>query len=138
MRKLKTKIKVINSLPKENSNDLPLSKLLKYLIFITILLIIIVIIYGKALPYLFSMDINKITRKKVNYTECNTKDYIIIGKDKTYSLSLTDDSCQTDYYEGSFYIKSNNIIFDNKMTGIIDNKYNITINDELFKDDTNE
>ena len=59
----------------------------------------------------YATNINKITGKKINITECNTKDYIIINKDKTYSMNLTNNNCISNYYEGTIIIKNNEIIF---------------------------
>lgn len=135
MVKLKNKIITINSLPTEEKKKIPLSTII--IIFITTLLLFISLyfIYIKLLPYANAVDINKITGKKTYITECNTKDYIIIGKDKSYSISITNNNCETKHYEGDITIKNNEIIFNDNLKGLIDNNYNIIINNNIFESD---
>lgn len=138
MVKLKNKIITINSLPTQEKKKISLSTII--IIFITILLLLISLyfIYKKLLPYVNAVDINKIAGKKTYITECNTKDYIIIGKDKSYSISITNNNCETKHYEGDITIKNNEIIFNDNYKGIIDNNYNIIINNNIFESDKNE
>lgn len=154
MTKLKRKIRTIASLPPS-----PEDKEKKTNTIITFILIILLaiggyFIYQKLSPYIFAVEVNKITGKKVNITKCNTKDYIIISKDKSYSMSLTNDSCKQEHFEGNLYTKNNTIIFEyeieketnkkdndiitKKITGLIDQNYNIIINDNLFEEEKNE
>lgn len=138
MTTLKSKIIRVDSLPyveKKKTNSL---KALIILVIILIITLVIYLIYNRLLPYINAVNINKITGKKTNITECNTKDYIIINKDKSYTMSLTDNNCNTNYYEGNITIKSNNIIFNDSITGKIDNNYNIIIDNNIFEDDKNE
>ncbi len=138
MTTLKSKIITVDSLPyveKKKNNPL---KILIILVIILIITLVIYLIYNRLLPYINAVNINKITGKKTNITECNTKDYIIINKDKSYTMSLTDNNCNTNYYEGNITIKSNNVIFNNSITGKIDNNYNIIIDNDIFEDDKNE
>lgn len=138
MTTLKSKIIRIDSLPyveKKKTNSL---KTLIILVIILIITLVIYLIYNRLLPYINAVNINKITGKKTNITECNTKDYIIINKDKSYTMSLTDNNCNTNYYEGNITIKSNNIIFNDSISGKIDNNYNIIIDNNIFEDDKNE
>lgn len=138
MTTLKSKIITVDSLPyveKKKNNPL---KILIILVIILIITLVIYLIYNRLLPYINAVNINKITGKKTNITECNTKDYIIINKDKSYTMSLTDNNCNTNYYEGNITIKSNNVIFNNSITGKIDNNYNIIIDNNIFEDDKNE
>lgn len=135
---LKNKIKVINSLPPDNKKKTSLSTIITTLILIIIIASLIFITYKNLLPYINAVNINKISGKKINITECNTKDYIIITKDKSYSLSLTNNNCETGYYEGTLKIKNNQIILENNIKGTIDNNYNIIINNKLFESDNNE
>ena len=129
---LKTKIKIIDSLPPEKK-DFSIDKLITILIIIIILIFSGFFIYIKIMPYINSVDINKIKGKKVFYSECNTKDYIIINKDKSYSLSITDEDCNTTYHEGNISIKNNEIKFNDSLKGIVDNDYNISINEKMFE-----
>ena len=138
MMKLKRKIKKINSLPYKKQNNIPLSKILYFLMYFTVGTIIVIVFYIQLIPLVNSVNISKIIGKRIYYTDCNTKDYIIIGKDKSYSLSITDNECDTKYYEGTLKIKSNTIIFNKKIVGKIDNNYNIYINDNLFKEEKDE
>ena len=135
---LKKKIKIINSLPDEKKKKVSIISIL----FITIISIILLVggyyIYDYIFPYINSINVNKIAGKKVNYSKCNTKDYIIIEKDKSFTMSLTDINCKTEYFEGDLLIKNNQIIFNNKITGIINSDYNIIINNELFESEKNE
>lgn len=138
MTTLKSKIITVDSLPyveKKKTNPL---KILIILVIILIITLVIYLIYNRLLPYINAVNIDKITGKKTNITECNTKDYILINKDKSYTMSLTDNNCNTNYYEGNITIKSNNVIFNNSITGKIDNNYNIIIDNNIFEDDKNE
>ena len=135
---LKKKIKVIDSLPPEDNKKKSTSKIIATFITIIILGILIFTGYKLLMPYFNAVDINKIIGKRINITKCNTKDYIIISQDKSYSLSLTNENCETKYYEGNLKIKNNEIIFENNIKGIIDNNYNIIINNNLFESDKNE
>lgn len=138
MTTLKSKIITVDSLPyveKKKTNPL---KILIILVIILLITLVIFLIYNRSLPYINAVNIDKITGKKTNITECNTKDYIIINKDKSYTMSLTDNNCNTNYYEGNITIKSNNVIFNNSITGKIDNNYNIIIDNNIFEDDKNE
>lgn len=135
---LKNKIKVIDSLPPEEKKKTSISTIITILISTILVILLFFIAYKNLLPYINAVDINKIVGKKIHITECNTKDYIIIGNDKSYSLSLTNNNCETKYYEGNLKIKNNEIIFDNNIKGIIDNNYNIIINNNLFESDSNE
>ena len=138
MTTLKSKIITVDSLPYvEKKKNNPLKIFIK-LVIILIITLVIYLIYNRLLPYINAVNINKITGKKTNITECNTKDYIIINKDKSYTMSLTDNNCNTNYYEGNITIKSNNIIFNDSITGKIDNNYNIIINNNIFEDGKNE
>ena len=138
MVKLKNKIKTIESLPEEPPKKTSIISILISLIIFTLLSIGIFFIIKNVLPFINATDINKITGKKTNITDCNTKDYIIIGEDKSYSLSLTNDNCITKYYEGTIIIKNNEIIFNNNLKGFIDNKNNIIIKNKIFESDKNE
>lgn len=138
MTTLKSKIIRVDSLPyveKKKTNPL---KILIILVIILLITLVIFLIYNRSLPYINAVNIDKITGKKTNITECNTKDYIIINKDKSYTMSLTDNNCNTNYYEGNITIKSNNVIFNNSITGKIDNNYNIIIDNKIFESDKNE
>ena len=135
---LKKKIKVIESLPPEDNKKTSTGKIITTFITIIILGILVLITYKILTPYLNAVNINKITGKKINITECNIKDYIIISPDKSYSLSLTNENCETKHYEGTIIIKNNEINFDNNIKGIIDNNYNIVINNKLFESEKNE
>lgn len=138
MTTLKSKIKTIDSLPyTEKKKNNPI-KLLLILIILMLITLVIYITYTQLLPYINAVNINKITGKKINITECNTKDYIIINKDKSYTMNLTDNNCNTNYYEGNIIIKNNKITFNNNISGTIDNNYNIIINNNIFESDTNE
>ena len=138
MATLKNKIKVIDSLPHENNKKTSTNKIVVAFITIIILGILIFIGYKLWMPYFNAVDINKIIGKRINITKCYTKDYIIISKDKSYSLSLTNENCETTHYEGNLKIKNNEIIFENSIKGIIDNNYNIIINNNIFESDKNE
>lgn len=138
MVKLKRKIKIVDSLPIEKKKKTSIVSILSTIILILIISTIIYFCYIKITPYIKAVDINKISGKKINITECNTKDYIIINKDKSYSLLLTDDKCTQKHYEGNIIIKNNTIIFNKKIEALIDNKYNIIINNNLFESDKNE
>mgnify|MGYP004598315781 FL=1 len=138
MRTLKTKIKIVDSLPyveKKKTNPL---KILLILVTILLITLVIYLTYNELIPYINAVNINKIVGKKTNITECNTKDYIIINEDKSYTMSLTDNNCTTNYYEGNLSIKNNIITFTKTIKGTIDNNYNIIINNNIFEDDKNE
>ena len=138
MIKLKDKIKVIDSLPIEKKKKTSVISIISNIIFILIIFVIIYLIYIKITPYLNATHINKIEGKKININECNIKDYVIINKDKSYSLLITDKSCNQKHYEGNIIIKNNKIIFNKNIEGLIDNNYNIVINNNLFESDKNE
>lgn len=138
MTTLKSKIKTVDSLPyveKKKTNPL---KILIILVIILLITLVIYLTYNELLPYFNAVNINRIVGKKTNITECNTKDYIIINKDKSYTMNITNDNCDSEYYEGNITIKSNNIIFNNNITGKIDNNYNIIINNKIFESETDE
>lgn len=138
MTTLKKKIKIIDSLPPENKEK---KSIISILIYITITLVILTIgylIYTQLIPYIFATDINKITGKKTTITECNTKDYIIINKDKSYTMGLTNNDCEQQHFEGDIIIKNNEIIFNKSIKGKIDNNNNIIINNNLFESENNE
>lgn len=138
MTTLKQKIKTVDSLPyveKKKNNPI---KILIIIVIILLVTLVIYIIYTKLLPYINATNINKITGKKINITECNTKDYIIINKDKSYTMSITNNNCEKEYYEGNITIKNNNVIFSNDIIGKIDNNYNIIINNKIFESEKNE
>ncbi len=138
MTTLKQKIKTVDSLPyveKKKTNPL---KILIIIVIIILITLVIHLTYNKLLPYINATNINKITGKKINITECNTKDYIIINKDKSYTMNITNDNCEKEYYEGNITIKNNNVIFSNDITGKIDNNYNIIINNKVFESEKNE
>ena len=106
-------------------------------------------IYQKLSPYIYAVKISKIAGKKTNITKCNTKDYVIINKDKSYTMSLTNETCEQTHYEGDLYTKDRSVIFEyivekdtNKaekekvkqtIIGTIDQNYDIIINNNLFK-----
>lgn len=138
MVKLKKKIKVVDSLPIEKKKKFSIISILTTIIFISIFGIILYFSYIKITPYINAISIEKISGKKINITKCNTKDYIIINKDKSYSILLTNKSCVQKHYEGNVIIKNNKIIFNNKIKGLIDNNYDIIINNNLFVSDKNE
>ena len=138
MTTLKSKIKIVDSLPyveKKKTNPL---KILIILVTILLITLVIYLTYNRLLSYINAVNINKIVGKKTNITECNTKDYIIINEDKSYTMSLTDNNCTTNYYEGNLSIKNNIITFNKTIKGTIDNNYNIIINNNIFEDDKNE
>ena len=138
MTTLKSKIKIVDSLPyveKKKTNPL---KILIILVTILLITLVIYLTYNELIPYINAVNINKIVGKKTNITECNTKDYIIINEDKSYTMSLTDNNCTTNYYEGNLSIKNNIITFTKTIKGTIDNNCNIIINNNIFEDDKNE
>lgn len=138
MTTLKSKIKTVDSLPhveKKKTNPL---KILIILVIILLITLVIYLTYNELFQYINAININKIVGKKTNITECNTKDYIIINKDKTYTMNITNDNCEKEYYEGNITIKNNNVIFNNDITGKIDNNYNIIINNKIFESEKNE
>ena len=133
--KLKNKIKIIKSLPDEKKKQFSLSSFILVIIGIIVLFGLIFLIYKYTIPYINAVNINKITGKKIIITECNTKDYIIINKDKSYTMSLTNKKCEIEYYEGNVTIINNIIIFNKTIKGTIDKDYNIIINESTFKSD---
>ena len=138
MTQLKRKIKTINSLPDEEKKKVSPITLLIVLIILIILGLLSYFIYKRLLPYINAVNVNNIVGKKTYITKCNTKDYIIIGKDKSYSLSLTNNNCEIKHYEGNIIIKNNEVTFNNNIKGYIDNNYNIIINNNTFEDFENE
>lgn len=138
MIKLKNKIKIVEPLPPKEKKQTSSLTILFTILFIIIFGFLIFIIYKNFLPYINAIDIEKIIGKKTYITDCNTKDYIIIGNDKSYSLSLTDENCESKHYEGNIIIKNNQIIFNKNITGTIDDNYNIIINNNLFESDNYE
>ena len=136
MVKLKRKIVMIDSSIEEKK--IKVLPILGTILITIILLIIGYIIYKNIKPYMTAVKIDNVAGKKTFVTKCNTKDYIIIGKDKSYTMSLTNDNCEKNYYEGTVIIKENKILFNEQITGIIDNDYNILINNTIFKKDNNE
>lgn len=153
MTKLKKRIRTIASLPPSLEDKEKKSNTIIGFILIILLSLGGYFIYQKLSPYIFAVKINKITGKKVYITDCNTKDYIIISKDKSYSMALTNDSCKQEHFEGNLYIKDKNVIFkyeveietnkkDNeiatkKIVGQIDENYNIIINNNKFEEEKN-
>ena len=135
---LKNKIKIIESFPSDQKQKRSVSSIIFIILTIIILLSITYITYIKLLPYINAININNVVGKKTYNTTCNTKDYIIINKDKSYSMNLTNDNCESIYYEGNIKIKNNEIIFNKNLKGIIDSNYNIIINNNLFKNENNE
>lgn len=135
---LKNKIKTVSSLPPEQKKKIAPTSILITVIITIIIGLLLFITYKNTLPYINAVNIKNIVGKKTFITKCNTKDYIIIGKDKSYSLSLTNDNCETKYFEGTLTIKNNQIIFEKNITGTIDNNYNIIINNSLFESENNK
>ena len=138
MTTLKNKIKIIETYPPEQKHKKSLSSIIFTFLIIIILISITYIAYIKLIPYINAININNIVGKKIYNTNCNTKDYIIINKDKSYTMSLTNDICKNEYYEGNITIKNNEIIFNKNLKGTIDSNYNIIINNNLFESDKNE
>ena len=139
MIKLKKKIRVISSLPPSLDDKNKTFNTLLTLIILILVGLGLYIGYKKVLPYINAVNINKISGKKTAITSCNTKDYIIIGNDKSYTMKLTNKDCKEIHYEGTLKIKNNEIIFENNIVGTIDNKYNIIINNIKFESsETNE
>ena len=154
MTNLKRKIKTIPSLPNKLKKKKPFIKVLNLTISILALGSGLFIGIKLLLPYINAVKIEKIEGKKISYTKCNTKDYVIINKDKSFNMQLTDSNCKKIYYEGNISIKNNVIYFkynesiikDNKekniekeKKGIIDTtNYNISINNNIFVSDINE
>lgn len=138
MVKLKNKIKTINSLPNETKKKTSIIKILIIIITILIIGLIIFVIYTKLIPYIFATNINNITGKKINITDCNTKDYVIINKDKSYTMSLTNEDCIKKHYEGDITIKYNEVYFNKNIKGYIDNNNNIIIKNKIFEEEKNE
>ena len=151
MTKLKSKIKVIQPLPNKIKKKASPLKIVFILFLIIALFISIYLTYKTILPYINAVNINKIVDKKTFLTDCNTKDYIIISKDKSYSMQLTDNNCNKKNYEGTIKIKDNEITFiyeenttknniiKKQKKGIIDiNNFNIIIDNKTFESDKNE
>lgn len=138
MIKLKSKIKIIESLPPEEKKKTSITTIIFSMILIIILMISIYLGIKTVLPYINAIKVEKIIGKKTSITECNTKDYVIIEKDKQYTMNITDNNCITNYYEGNIIIKNNEIIFNKNIKGTIDNNYNIIINNNIFESDKNE
>jgi len=138
MKKLKAKIKIIPSLPPTHNETKKINKIIIKILIILIIIILLYITYLSITPYINSVNINEITGKKIHITNCNTKDYIIIGKDKSYSMKLTNNDCISKNYEGNIIIKNNEIIFNDNIKGIIDNNYNIIINNNIFERENND
>lgn len=138
MTTLKRKIKIIESLPTKKKEKKSIISILASIIITLVIFTVCFIIYKQLLPYIFATNINKITGKKINITECNTKDYIIINKDKSYTMTITNHNCKQTHYEGDITIKNNEIIFNKNIKGLIDNNYNIIINNNIFESDKNE
>ena len=134
MIKLKKNIVKIDSLPSDSKKNTPL-KIIFFLFILFTIAIISYIIYNKTISLTKTIDINDIKGKKIYLTDCNTKDYLIIGKDKSFSLNITDNNCNTNYYEGNIIIKKNIIYFTNGIEGTIVDNYNIIINGNIFKDE---
>lgn len=136
---LKNKIKLINSLPEDENNKTSIINILIIIISIIIFVIFATfIIIKNVIPYLTATDIKNIIGKKVNITDCNTKDYIIINEDKSYTMSITNNKCEQSHYEGNIIIKKNEVIFNKNIKGIIDKKKNIIINNKVFESEKNE
>ena len=138
MTTLKKRIKIIDSLPPEKKEKKSIISIIITIITILIFIVILYISYIKITPYIFATNINNIIGKKTNLTDCNTKDYIIINKDKSYTMSLTNELCEQKHYEGNLIIKNNEIIFNKEIKGLIDNNNNIIINNNIFESDKNE
>lgn len=134
MVKLKKRIITKESLPEEKK-IIPITTIIISILIILIIGVIFTFSIIKLLPYINAVDINKITGKKIHITECNTRDYIIISADKTYSISITNNLCETKKFEGDITIKNNEIIFNDNIKGYIDNNYNIIINNNIFESD---
>ena len=134
MIKLKKNIVKIDSLPSDSKKNISL-KIIFFLFILFTIAIISYIIYNKTISLTKTININDIKGKKIYLTDCNTKDYLIIGKDKSFSLNITDNNCNTNYYEGNIIIKKNIIYFTNGIEGTIDDNYNIIINGNIFKDE---
>lgn len=148
MTTLKKKIKKIQSIPEKiEEKKSPLR-----FIFPCILTIFLVIgtisLYQYLLPFINAVDIKKIASKKVYFTDCNTKDFLIVSKDKSFAMRLTDSNCKTNDIEGNIIIKNNEIYFkyqtnnsnnkNKEIKGIIDSNYNILIDNKLFESEKNE
>ena len=137
MNKLKKKIISVEPLPNDNKKIEP-TKIITTIIIIIIFSLIAFFVYIKLLPVINGVNINRIKGKRAFITTCNTKDYVIIAKDKTYSLSLTNDNCEPKYYEGTISIENRVITFNKKISGIIDDDYNIIINNNKFEVENGE
>jgi len=138
MVNIKKKIKIIDSLPTKKKKKLSITTILITIILIFSICLIVNYLYTKITPYINATNITKIEGKKVRITECNTKDYIIINKDKSYTMTITDKNCNKTHFEGDIIVKNNEIIFNKKIKGLIDNNYNIIIENNLFESDKNE
>jgi len=138
MVNIKKKIKIIDSLPTKKKKKLSITTILITIILIFSICLIVNYLYTKITPYINATNITKIEGKKVRITECNTKDYIIINKDKSYTMTITDKNCNQTHFEGDIIVKNNEIIFNKKIKGLIDNNYNIIIENNLFESDKNE
>ena len=141
MTTLKSKIKVIPPLPNTINKKNKLKKIIATIITIILITIISYITYIQLLPYINAINIKNIIGKKIYITDCNTKDYIIINSNKTYSLKITDNNCNQNTYEGTIIIKYNEITFKNdtkNIIGLIDSNYNIIINNNKYESDKNE
>ncbi len=129
---LKKKIKIIPSLPDEKKEKFSIVGFIITIIFLGMLGVGGYFAYKYFLPYINAVDINRIAGKRVLLTDCNTLDYVIISQDKSYSLQLTNDKCEKEYFEGSITVKNNEIIFNDQIKGIIDSSNNIVINSKMF------
>jgi len=132
MVKLKNKIIEVNTTT-EQSKKTPIINILIYLVLLLILISIVFLVYNMAKPYINAVKIDKIKGRRIVITECNTRDYLIIEKDKAFSMSLTNEKCEKEYFDGEIIIKNNTIIFNETLTGTIDKDYNIIINNTIFK-----
>lgn len=152
MTTLKNKIKIISPLPNKIIKKESPKKIIAIISIVIIAFISIsILICNILLPYFNAVKIDKINGKKISITECNTKDFLIINLNYSYSMQLTNNECEKNFYEGDLIIKNNKIIFNYKetinnktikktITGIIDinNNYNIIINNTEFESEKNE
>ena len=138
MVKFKKKIKIVNSLPDKEKRKVSISNVLITTIICVLIVLLGFILFKYLYPYVTSVNINNIVGKKTYINDCNLKDYVIIEKDKSFSMSLTNNKCKTKYYEGNIEIKGNNITFNKNITGIITSDYNIIINNNKFESEKNE
>ena len=130
---LKTKIKVVDSLPPVEKKKFSIIKFLITLIVLLIIGIGIYFLFNSLIPYIKAVKIDKIEGKRIYHNECNTLDYITISPDKSFTMELYNDDCEKKYYEGDLIIKNNEIIFNDNIKGIIDSNYNIVIDSKLFE-----